>query len=136
LLVLYELGTGTVPGRDVVALTWRTALATAGACLWWVIPEVVQSHYGLNFLPFTESVGAVLSSTSLSETMRLMGYWPGYLGQGYGSPLIPYFADAGTMLFNPLVVVSSLLVPGLAIAGYVWTRRQRYMPYFLISAIV
>src|SRR5204863_2587233 len=46
-----------------------------------------------------------------------------------------YFADSGTLLFNPLVLVASLLVPALALAGFVWTRRWRYGPFFLLMGI-
>src|SRR5947208_1507588 len=46
-----------------------------------------------------------------------MGYWPSYLGVGYGDVLRPYFADSGMLLFNAAVVVATLLVPGLAIAA-------------------
>ena len=65
-----------------------------------------------------------------------MGYWPSYLGVGYGDALRPYFGDSGTLLFNPLVVTASLLVPALAVAGYVWTRRWRYGPFFLLLLLV
>ena len=40
------------------------------------------------------------------------------------------------MLFNPLVVGASLLLPALAVAGFVWTRRLRYAPFFLFVFLV
>src|SRR5437588_258568 len=65
-----------------------------------------------------------------------MGYWPSYLGVGYGDKLGPYFGDSGTMLFNLPVVAASLIVPGLAIAGFVWTRRARYGAFFLALTLL
>ena len=65
-----------------------------------------------------------------------MGYWPTYLGVGYGTPLTPWFSNAGTMLFNRQVLVASLLVPGYALAGFFWTRRWRYGPLFLLMGLV
>ncbi|MGH2915460.1 MAG: alpha-(1-_3)-arabinofuranosyltransferase domain-containing protein [Solirubrobacteraceae bacterium] len=136
-LTVYEwLALREVSGRAVWAIAWRTVLVTALASAWWIVPLLVQSGYGLNFLAFTEQVGAIWATTSLSESLRLMGYWPSYLGQGYGAHLIPYYGDSGTLLFNPVVVVCSLLVPGLALAGYAWTRRWRYGPFLLCMALV
>lgn len=136
LLVLYEVGLRDVTAGAAWSLAWRTVLATAVSSAWWVAPLLVQSHYGLNFLAFTEQVGAIWATTSLTESLRLMGYWPSYLGQGYGSALAPYYQDSATLLFDPWVVAASLLVPALALAGYVWTRRWRYGPFLLGLALV
>ncbi|MFZ0089202.1 MAG: alpha-(1-_3)-arabinofuranosyltransferase family protein, partial [Solirubrobacteraceae bacterium] len=136
LLVLYEMLLRDVAGRAAASFAWRTILATAVSSAWWVAPLLVQSRYGLNFLQFTEQVGAIWATTSLTESLRLMGYWPSYLGVGYGARLQPYYQDAATLLFNPWVVVSSLLVPALALAGYLWTRRWRYGPFLLALALI
>src|SRR3954453_18303264 len=64
-----------------------------------------------------------------------MGYWPSYLGVGYTDALKPYFGDSGTLLFNPALLIASLVVPALALAGFLWTRRWRYGPFFLLLAI-
>ncbi len=61
-----------------------------------------------------------------------MGYWLSYLGGGFGDVPLPYFDASAELLFSRPVVVASLLVPGLAIAGLVWTRRWRYAPFFLL----
>jgi hypothetical protein len=136
LLTLYELLLRDVTPRAAWSLAWRAALATGVSSAWWVIPLLVQSRYGLNFLIYTEQVGAIWATTSLTESLRLMGYWPSYLGVGYGSRLTAYYQDAGTLLFNGWAVVASLLVPALALAGYIWTRRWRYGPFLLALALV
>lgn len=136
LLAVYEVALGDVSARAAGSLAWRTVLATAVSSAWWMVPLLVQSDYGLNFLTYTEQVGAIWATTSLTESLRLMGYWPSYLGVGYGPHLIPYYGDAGTLLFDPWVVASSLLVPALALAGYVWTRRWRFGPFLLALALV
>jgi arabinofuranan 3-O-arabinosyltransferase len=136
LLVLYEVAIGDATASAAWSLTWRTALATGLASVWWVVPLAVQSRYGVNFLQFTEQVGAIWATTSLTESLRLMGYWPSYLGVGYASRLLPYYGDSSTLLFNPLVVAASLLVPALALTGYLWTRRWRYAPFLLALALV
>ena len=67
---------------------------------------------GINFLPFTESAGAIWATTSIPESLRLMGYWLSYLGVGFGGAPLPYFDASADLLFSPPVVVASLLVPG------------------------
>jgi arabinofuranan 3-O-arabinosyltransferase len=136
LLLLYEPLLGGVTWRAAGAFAWRAAAATALASVWWVAPVLVQTRYGLNFLSFTEQVGSIWNTTSITESLRLMGYWPSYLGVGYGDVLRPYFGSSPALLFDPPVVVATLLVPGLAMAGFVWTRRWRYGPFFLSLGLV
>src|SRR4051794_6277207 len=135
LLALYEPLVCSVPWRSVRAFAWRAALASLAASVWWIVPVLVQAGYGIDFLKFTEQVGSIWNTTSLPESLRLMGYWPSYLGVGYTDSLRPYFGDSGTLLFNPAVLVASLLVPALALWGLVWTRRWRYGPFFLLLAL-
>jgi hypothetical protein len=131
LLALYE-----ARWRALGSFAWRTALATALLSAWWIAPLLVQSRYGVDFLAFTEQPGTIWSTTSLSESLRLMGYWVSYLGVGYSGTLRPYFGDAGVMLFKQPVVLATLLVPALAIGGLVWTRRRRYAPFALLLLLV
>ena len=79
------------------------------------MPLLVQSRYGVDFLRFTEQPGTIWSTTSLSESLRLMGYWISYLGVGYGGTLRPYFGDGGVLLFALPVVL----------AGAARARRSR-----------
>ncbi len=65
-----------------------------------------------------------------------MAYWTSYIGVGFYGAEHPFFTESGTMLFNPLVVGASLLLPALAVAGFVWTRRFRYAPFFLLALLV
>ncbi len=136
LLLGYELAFGGVDRRAALRLTARTALLAVLASLWWIVPVVEHARYGLNFLPFTESPGAIWDTTSMGEGFRLLGYWIGYLGTGYGERLVPYFDTAGTLLFDPLVVLATFAVPALAVAGFAWTRRWAYGPFFLALVLL
>jgi arabinofuranan 3-O-arabinosyltransferase len=136
LLLVYEPLLSGVAWRNAAAFAGRAVVAAALASAWWIVPLLVQASYGLNFLPFTEQVGSIWNTTSLTESLRLMGYWPSYLGVGYGDVLEPYFGSSRVLLFDPPVVVASLLVPGLALAGFAWTRRWRYGPFFLALALL
>lgn len=135
-LAAYEALVGGVPWRAIRAFAWRAALTTLGASLWWIAPIVVQARYGLDFLRFTEQPGTIWGTTSLSETLRLMGYWVSYIGVGFYGTLRPFFPRGGTMLFAPVVVAASLLVPALVLGGFAWTRRARYGPFFLFLVLL
>ncbi len=135
LLLLYEWLTGATNRRAVWSLTWRTALLSIAASTWWLVPVAVHAAFGINFLPFTESAGAIWATTSIPESLRLMGYWLSYLGGGFGDLPLPYFDASAELLFSRPVVVASLLVPGCALAGLVWTWRWRYAPFFLLMLL-
>lgn len=131
LLALYEPALGMVAWRDARAFAWRTLVVGFVCSLWWIVPLAIQARYGLAFLPFTEQSGTIWDTTSLSESLRLMGFWLSYIGVGYGGHLRPYTADAPVLLFQPAVLAATLLVPALALGGFAWTRRWRHGPFFL-----
>ncbi|HEY6887804.1 MAG TPA: alpha-(1-_3)-arabinofuranosyltransferase family protein, partial [Solirubrobacter sp.] len=135
LLALYERWVGAVSWRAVLAFGWRTALATGLVSAWWVVPLLVQSRFGVDFLRFTEQPGTIWSTTSLPESLRLMGYWISYLGVGYGGNLRPYFGDGGVLLFALPVVLAGLLTPALALTGFAWTRKHPYGPFALLLVL-
>ena len=135
LLLVYEPARGEVPWRAAGSFLLRLTPLALLASAWWIAPALVQVALGLDFLEFTEQQGAIWSTNSLSESLRLMGYWISYIGIGYGEELVPYFSDSPVLLFNPAVYVATLVVPGLALAGFVWTRRWRYGPFFLLLVL-
>ncbi len=103
---------------------------------WWVVPTLVHSRYGLNFLPYTEQPGTIWGVTSLTESLRLAGFWTSYIGVGYGGTLRPFASHGPALLFQLGVVVASLVVPALALTAFTWVRRARYAPFFLGLALV
>src|SRR3954471_18745516 len=135
-IVLYEPLTGAVPWRAAWQFGWRALAGTAAASLWWVAPAAAQAAYGVDFLRFTEPAGAIWATTSLSESFRAMGYWISYVGVGFNGVVRPYFTDAGTLLFEHLVVSATLAVPGAALFGFMWTRRRRYAAFFIALVLL
>lgn len=136
LLGAYLWWTGATGPRALWGFGWRTALATAFASAWWVMPLLVQSRYGVDFLRFTEQPGTIWSTTSLPESLRLMGYWISYLGVGYGGDLRPYFGDGAVLLFALPVVLAGTLVPALALASFAITRRHPFAPFALALVLI
>src|ERR687894_143739 len=136
LFVVYERVLGGGPRGAVRPFLPRPAPAGAPPNAWWVLPVLVHARYGLDFLPFTEQPGTIWQTTSVTEALRLMSFWTSYVGLGFGGTLRPYASHAPDMLFAPLVVVASLLIPALALGGFAWTRRWRDGPGVLLLTLV
>ncbi len=136
LLVLYELLFADVHWKAARSFVLRCALLGVLTSLWWVVPAWIQSAYGIDFLHFTEQPGTVWGTTSITESLRLMSFWLSYVGIGFAGRAIPYFDDSHTLLFAGPVVLATLLLPAAALSGFVWTRRWRYGPFFLLLAVV
>src|SRR4051794_7283655 len=135
LLLLYELGWGGVARGAVLPFLGRLALACAVANAWWVVPVLVHTSYGLDFLPFTEQPGTIWNTSSISESLRLMGFWTSYIGVGFGGTLRPFSSHGDALLFNSFIVGASLLVPALIQGSFAFTARWRYAPFFLLLTI-
>jgi len=136
LLMLYEPFTKRVEWKAVAHFGVKTLLATAVTSLWWIAPVLVQAFYGVDFLDFTEQPGAIWGTASVPEALRLMGYWVSYLGVGYSDALTPYFGSSSVLLFNPVVVTVSLLIPVAVIWSFIWSRRWVYGPFFMIMLLI
>ena len=127
---------GHVPWRGAGGFVVRAALLSLVVSLWWIFALLAQARYGINFLQYTEQPRTIWGTNGISESIRLMGYWTSYIGGGYPKPGFPYFSDGRTLLFNVPVVGASFLLPALAILAFVWTRRWRYAPFFVLMIVV
>jgi hypothetical protein len=136
LLVVYELGWGAVASGAARAFAVRLVPVAALACLWWVAAVLVHARYGLDFLPYTEQPGTIWSTTSLPESLRLLGFWTSYIGVGYTGTLRAFQADAGVYLGFAPVVLATLAIPALCLGSFAWTRRARYAPFFLALVLL
>jgi arabinofuranan 3-O-arabinosyltransferase len=135
-LLIYEPLIGAVRWRDAGAFLIKVAVLGTLASLWWIAPLLVHVRYGIDFLQFTEQPRSIWGTNSATEGLRLMAYWTSYIGVGFYGASRPLFSEAGTLLFDPLVVVATLLVPAIAVAGFAWTRRRRYAPFLLLLLLV
>ena len=133
-LLVYEAAAGGRDWRDVWSFGWRAGLLAAVASAWWAVPVLLQGPYGEEFLSFTEQPGTIWGTSSLSESMRLLGFWVMYVGVGFG--VTESFLPAGpTYLFGEGAIVASFLVPLLAFGGLLVTRRWRYAAFFALLAV-
>jgi arabinofuranan 3-O-arabinosyltransferase len=132
LLVVYEVLWGDVPWRAARRVVVVLVSVNVVAQLWWIIPVLIQGVAAPSFLPFSEQPGTIWSTTSIPESLRLMGFWTSYVGVGFGGILRPFQGSAPALLFLLPVVLAGLAVPALSLSGFVVTRRWRYAPFFLL----
>jgi hypothetical protein len=136
LLVVYEVAWGGVASRAARGVVARLVAVNLVAQLWWIVPVLIQGVTAPSFLPFSEQPGTIWSTTSIPESLRLMGFWTSYVGVGFGGTLRPFQGAAPALLFLLPVVLAGLAVPALSLSGFVVTRRWRYAPFFLMLTLV
>ena len=129
-LAFYELVLRRVTGRALVAFGWRAVLCSVVACMWWMVPAVLQGRYGGDFLSYTEQPSAIWATPSMSESLRLLGFWLMYIAVASD----PVMAVAPTYLFNLAVITAGFAVPLVAFGCLRWTRRWEYGPFFGLLA--
>jgi hypothetical protein len=135
LLVVYDLRWGGVAARALVPYGLRLTGALAVACSWWVVPVIVHATYGTDIAPFTGQRGSIWATTSISESLRLMGFSTSHLGADFGWRPGALTGAGHLFAVSRPVIVAGLLVPALALGGFLWTRRARYGPFFLILTL-
>jgi len=96
---------------------------------------LIQGVAAPSFLPFSEQPGTIWSTTSIPESLRLMGFWTSYVGVGFGGTLRPFQGSAPALLFLLPVVVAGLAVPAASLSAFIVTRRWRYAPFFLMMIL-
>ena len=132
MLLLYEPLVRNVRWGDSGAMALRIGVLGLLASLWWIVPLLAHVRYGVDYLQYTEQPSSIWATNSSTEALRLMAYWTSYFGFGFYGAQRPLFSESGTLLFNPFAVGASLLLPALAVAGLLWSRRYRYAPFLLL----
>ena len=134
LLIFYEVAVIGRSRRAAAAALWRTGITVLTLSLWWIIPVTLQSKYGADFLSFTEQPASIWQTNSVSESLRLLGYWISYFTIGFGGsrPVVP---PTVAYLFQPILVAGSFAVPLLAFAGLPRIWRKPYVPFFVLLLV-
>jgi hypothetical protein len=89
-----------------------------------VAAVLVHARYGLDFLPYTEQPGTIWSTTSLPESLRLLGFWTSYIGVGTRARCAPSRPTPASTSGLAPVVVATLAIPALCLGSFAWTRRR------------
>jgi arabinofuranan 3-O-arabinosyltransferase len=133
-LGLYETAVLGRARRALWSVGWRSVLCVVVASLWWLVPLALQGGLGANFQQFAEQPGTIWATTSLPESLRLLGFWVLYLGTGFGHAELQ-LSVARDFLFRPGVVAATFALPLGALGGLRWTRGWRYAPFFGLLAV-
>lgn len=104
---------------------WIVALVMA--CFWWAAALAVESHYGYNYLPYTETASMTTSTASLFESLRGASYWIDYFN--IRGPLVP---GAWTLVSSVPAIAGTTAVAALGLAGLTRRIPERL---FLVSAL-
>ena len=100
LLVLYELAVLRTSFAAVRAFVLRAVPLSLLASLWWVVATGVHASYGFDFLRFTEQPSAIWHTTSLTESLRGLGFWLTYTELDFDRVAVPAFANVGPLFFD------------------------------------
>ncbi|WP_323450496.1 alpha-(1-_3)-arabinofuranosyltransferase [Streptomyces yaizuensis] len=107
---LYLLSRPNGPRKFRLVLWW--ALGVVLATLWWVIPLLLLSAYGEDFLPYIETSQVTTDTMAATEALRGAGNWVAYLH--FGEAWLP----AGwSVAASVPVIVCSALAAALGLAG-------------------
>ena len=104
--------------------------------LWWVVPLLVQSRYGVDFLRFTEQPGTIWSHHEPARVAAADGLLDLVPRRRLRRRPAPVLRRRGVMLFGRRSWSPRCSCPALALAGFAWTRRWRYGPFFLLLVLV
>jgi hypothetical protein len=115
------------PGPAVLFAVRAGALAVA-LNLWWLVGLTTQGV--ANDIAYSEQPSVINVASSFSESLRLLGFW-GYYGlDRFG----PWYPSMQSYLISPLLVVGSLALAVVAVAG-AWLSRWRYRALFVLMAV-
>lgn len=114
------------PRRRALIGWWVLALVLA--VFWWLGALVVQSRYGYNYLPYTETPAVTTATGSLYEAVRGASYWTAYFN--LGSPLL---RGAWTLVSSVGPVLGTTAVAALGLVGL--ARRRTPERVFLLTSV-
>ncbi|MEU5979707.1 alpha-(1-_3)-arabinofuranosyltransferase family protein [Streptomyces sp. NPDC047315] len=107
---LYLLSRPNGPRKLKLIAWWVPGVVLA--TLWWVVPLLIFSAYGENFLPYIETSQVTTDTMAATETLRGAGNWVAYLH--FGDAWLP----AGwSVAASAPVIVCSALAAALGLAG-------------------
>ncbi len=110
-----------------LVLWW--CVATTCAVLWWFLPLLLLGRYSMPFLNYIESSTNTTAVVSLFQALRGTNQWVAYVVQGE-----PWWPSGFVLVDNPVLMVATLLVAGVGLAGL--TRRRLPERRFLVLGVL
>jgi len=111
--------------RRSLAGWWIVALVLA--CFWWAAALAIESRFGYNYLPYTETATVTTATASLFEALRGASFWIDHFT--LRGPLVP---GAWTLISSVGPILATAVVTALGLAGLVRRIPERL---FLVTAL-
>ena len=123
-----------VSWRAAALVAVRVGLLSIGVSLWWIVMLMIQAEYGVDVLPYSESVADVSFTSTSAEVWRGLGYWLFYLRDPYAATT----TESLRYLVSATAIAISFAVPLVCLAGLVWTRwtHRRFAALLIAAGIV
>ncbi len=115
------------PGRRRRALMTWWVVALVLACFWWAAALSIQSRFGYNYLPYTETAKVTTATTSLFESLHGASFWVDYFT--IGGPLI---RGVWTLVSTVGPILATTVVVALGLAGLIRRIPERL---FLVATL-
>lgn len=100
--------------------------------LYWILPTLNYSTTIWWAQAFSEPLTVHNAFSSYHEVFRLLGSWGFY--SGYAG--VPYYQVSPSYLQNPLLIVTTMMVPIVALASVLFKTRSKYRLFFAILLII
>ena len=113
------------PRRRALMGWWVVAVVLA--CFWWAAALAIDSRFGYNYLPYTETASITTATGSLFEALRGASYWTDHYT--LGGPLLP---GAWTLVSSVGPILATGVVTALGLAGLVRRIPERL---FLVATL-
>jgi len=107
----------------------KAGALTIAVSLYWLVGLTTQGV--ANDIAFSEQPQVINITSSLSESLRLMGFWGFYGYDRFGA----WYPSVQRYLTSPALVLGSYLLPMAAAVG-AWRSRWRYRALFALLAVL
>ncbi len=115
------------PGRRRRALIGWWIVALIMACFWWAAALAIDSRFGYNYLPYTETASITTATGSLFEALRGASFWLDHYT--LGGPLLP---GAWTLVSSVGAILATTVLVALGLAGLARRIPERL---FLVASL-
>lgn len=108
----------SVSWRDAAIVALRVTLLSTVVSMWWIAMLAIQSRYGTDVLPYSESLADVSLTATAPETWRSLGYWLFYVRDPYAATT----TESLRYLSSSVSIAVSYALPLLGLVGLTWCR--------------
>lgn len=131
-LVFHLAVNGLKDIKRIVFFNFVAIFAYVGLNFYWIYPMVRYNFTAWMAPVFSETLGMHNASSSFFEIFRTLGYWGFY--SGYNG--VPYFSFSGPYIYNPLLILTTTLLPIFAVTTILLKPRSKYELFFVVLIVL